>query len=117
MSKEREITNDKTHVKDVLLHALTARLRNDKKEILSGRNLHTGSMCRYATKEIVSKICYDVLGQEKMTHILFGSVEETRTRNHFTKSISSLSRDYSSIFKFYDQQVICSNTLKIRNGP
>ena len=105
----------KTFDQEILMQTLTVCLRNKNKEILIRALIDSGSQKSYLMKEVINKIGYTSIGQQKLNHSLFGGLQQTREDNMYRIFLSNLN-SYFCNFEAYDQEKICAQIAKIRNG-
>ncbi|XP_042906732.2 uncharacterized protein [Parasteatoda tepidariorum] len=113
---ESTVLSNETCNPEVLMQTLTIRLINGKKEIVIRGLIDTGSQKSYLLKETINKIGYKPIGQENLNHSLFGGLQRTNQHNKYRIFLSDLNRDYFCNFEVYDQEKICTEIPKIRDG-
>ncbi|XP_018392804.1 PREDICTED: uncharacterized protein LOC108771895 [Cyphomyrmex costatus] len=95
----------------VFLQTLRVKLRNSDAEHIVRAIIDTGSQRSYILKQTAEMMGYEPVGEQLITHSLFGGIKSDSQRHRrYIVQLSSLDGKYACNFKALDQDVICDST-------
>lgn len=103
---------------EVLLQTLRVKLRGERTNYEVRAIVDNGSQRSYVLKNAVNKMGYSPVGQQKLTHSLFGGAK-SKEQNHYRYQmrLSSLDGKYACKFEALENETICNGISSVRVGP
>lgn len=115
---ESESLSNSTTYNDVFLQTLVIWLIGKNKMKKVRALIDTGSQRSYICQNTAKELDHDIVGQEDLTHILFGGDQTENVRHNCYKiEVTNLDESYKCNFEVLDQSVICGNIIPVKNGP
>ncbi|XP_025831568.1 uncharacterized protein LOC112904800 [Agrilus planipennis] len=102
--------------KMVFLQTLKVKIYSDNRELIARVLIDSGSQRSYVTKDIIEKLGYQSVGEQRLSHMLFGGGQsEVVAHKEYRVRMQSLESDFACNFVALDQEVICGRIEPIEN--